>query len=66
MIGAEYESVVRTVVDRTSCLPLLMHLLDDGTVDSVTSDGKKTLRCLLESMRLRLPWDRGVGMAEHT
>jgi IS30 family transposase len=64
IIGADGQSAVGTLVERTSRFTLLLHL-PDKTAASLRTAAAEAIQDLPAAMRRTLTWDQGTEMAEH-
>lgn len=65
IIGANTQSAIGTLVERTTGFVILLHLPDDHRAETVAAAMQRAIPTLPENMWRSLTWDRGTEMAKH-
>jgi transposase, IS30 family len=65
ILGADNQSAIGTLVERTTRFVLLLHLPSDHTAESVHDAMLEAIPTLPAQLRRSLTWDQGAEMARH-
>jgi transposase, IS30 family len=65
ILGAGGRSAVGTLVERTSRLVLLLHLVHGRSADSVEAAMRTAITTLPQELRRSITWDQGAEMSNH-
>ena len=65
ILGANSQSAVGTLVERTTRFVLLLHLGEDKSAPAVEVAMRRAMSTLPEELRRSVTWDQGAEMAQH-
>ena len=65
IIGENGHSAVGTLVERSTCFVILLHLPDDRKAETVQAAMRKAILGLPDVLRRSITWDQGKEMSSH-